>query len=202
MQLYFCRNSLHQISQIYRNCDGLPSDLHQNLLVFEIDKAPDYDDSTSPVIGVPDLSSPSPLVVEDAALREDHLLSDEQREKLKRDRFRSVLQWRSKRWNIGCVIPCSGSLRVWGRFHATSDPYYWSFVCALSKVHTLRDILGSCISKRFTFVTQGFSFLGGLRNVRLIRLLPRSHVLRHRHLGREGRPLQLDGGEIATWRNR
>ena len=63
--------------------------LHQNLLVFEIDNAPEYDDSLSPV-SVPDLSSPSPLAVDDANLREDHLLSDEEREKLKRDRFRSV----------------------------------------------------------------------------------------------------------------
>ena len=63
--------------------------LHQNLLVFEIDSAPEYDDGPSPV-SVPDLSSPSPLVVDDANRREDHLLSDEEREKLKRDRFRSV----------------------------------------------------------------------------------------------------------------
>ena len=67
-----------------------PSHLHQKMLVMEIDNAPEYGDSPSPV-DVPDLSSPSPLVVDDATLRSNHLLTDEEREKLKRDRFRSVL---------------------------------------------------------------------------------------------------------------
>ena len=67
-----------------------PSHLHQKMLVMEIDNAPEYGDSPSPV-DVPDLSSPSPLVVDDATLRNNHLLTDEEREKLKRDRFRSVL---------------------------------------------------------------------------------------------------------------
>ena len=62
----------------------------QNLLVFEIDSAPD--DGSSPV-GVPDLelSPPSPLPIDDATPKRDHFLSEEEREKLKRNRFRSAL---------------------------------------------------------------------------------------------------------------
>ena len=58
--------------------------------------------------------------------------------------------------------------------------------------------MGRPVQILFTSVTQGFSFVGGFRNVRLIRLLPRSHVLRDGHLGRERRPVQLDGGKMAS----
>ena len=61
-------------------------------MVFEIDSAPEYGDGSAPV-GVPDLelSPPSPVAAYDATPKKDHFLSEEEREKLKRNRFRSAL---------------------------------------------------------------------------------------------------------------
>ena len=44
---------------------------------------------------------------------------------------------------------------------------------------------------------QRLPVLGGLGDVRRARLLPRRHVLRHRHPRRQGRPLQDDRGQCS-----
>ena len=57
----------------------------------------------------------------------------------------------------------------------------------------------NCVkTHNIVLVLQRFSLPGGLGHVRSLGLLPRSHDLHHRHLGRERRPVQLDGGKMRS----